>query len=311
MLSRRSIRVKVMQVLFALGRDEKLTLKEALKNYSENIDSCFQLFLFNLYAIVEVTKISVEDSKNRKSKHLPTKEDSEFTPKFYENQIIQGLVNNVALNKEFKKGNFDAFIDADFYKKLYTNFAKNEKYSKYVFSENTPEQDREILLELYRFCRQDEYFNEVMEDNFLCWIDDKSLVIGAVKKVIKAYPGAEDSFYKQFVPEEEAVEEFGQVLLSKSHKEDEELLTTIKPVLKNWDHERLAIIDMILLKMALIEMKDFTSIPTKVTLNEYVEVAKKYSTAKSKDFVNGILDKLLKDLEENGQIKKTGRGLDS
>jgi len=310
MLSRRSIRVKVMQVLFALDRDKDLSLDEALKNYSKSIADCYNLLLFNLFVMIQLTKVSVEDDKLRKAKHLLTKEDQDFSPKFYQNEIIQGLVKNNSLSKDFDKQGFTNKLDSDFFKKLYTDFGKNEKYASYVFSDSTIASHRDILLEMYRFCRQDEYFNEIMDDHFPSWTDDKSLIIGAVKKIVKAYPEAKDDFYKQFLPDSETVNDFGNVLLSKVAQEEEALLDIIKPVLKNWDHERLAIIDTILLKMALVEMTNFETIPTKVTLNEYVEVAKKYSTAKSKDFVNGILDKLLKDLEAAGKIAKSGRGLE-
>ncbi len=299
-----------MQILFALDRDKDLSLDEALKNYSKSIADCYNLLLFNLFVMINLTKVSVEDEKLRKAKHLTSKEDLEFTPKFYNNEIVQGLVNNQSLKKDIEKLNFAKLIDTDFFKKLYADFGKNPKYPAYVQSESTLESHRDILLEMYRFCRQDEYFNEIMEDHFPCWTDDKSLIIGAVKKIVKAYPEAKDNFYKEFLPDSETVKDFGNVLLSQVAEKESELLEIIKPVLKNWDHERLAIIDMILLKMALVEMTNFETIPTKVTLNEYVEVAKKYSTAKSKDFVNGILDKLLKDLEAEGKIAKSGRGLE-
>ncbi len=310
MLSRRSIRVKVMQILFALDRDKDLSLDEASKNYSKSISDCYNLLLFNLYVLIQLTKVSVEDDKHRKAKHLVTDEDSKFSAKLYQNEIIQGLVNNLSLEKDFSKHAFANKMDSDFYKKLYTDFSKNEKYLPYVLGESTTASHREILLEMYRFCRQDEYFNEIMDDHFPSWTDDKSLIIGAVKKIVKAYPEAKDNFYKQFLPDSETVQDFGDVLLKKVAQEEDSLLEIIKPVLKNWDHERLAIIDTILLKMAIIEMTSFETIPTKVTLNEYVEVAKKYSTAKSKDFVNGILDTLLKDLEADGKIAKSGRGLE-
>jgi len=299
-----------MQILFALDRDKDLSLDEASKNYSKSIADCYNLLLFNLFVMVQLTKVSVEDDKLRKAKHLLTKEDKDFNPKFYKNDIVQGLVNNNSLNKDFAKHGFENKLDSDFFKKLYQAFAKNEKYLAYVFGDSSIDSHRDILLEMYRFCRQDEYFNEIMDDHFPSWIDDKSLIIGAVKKIVKAYPDAKDNFYKQFLPDSETVNDFGDVLLKKVAQEEEELLNIIKPVLQNWDHERLAIIDTILLKMALVEMTNFETIPTKVTLNEYVEVAKKYSTAKSKDFVNGILDKLLKDLEAAGKITKSGRGLE-
>ena len=163
---------------------------------------------------------------------------------------------------------------------------------------------------MYRFCRKDEIFNEIIGDAFLNWIDDKSLVIGAVKKVIKSLPIEGTDFLKEYYPDDETINDYGEPLLERTIKGDKALLEIIKPILTNWDHERLALIDMILLKMAACEMLEFPTIPAKVTLNEYVEVAKSYSTDKSKEFVNGVLDKLMKQLEEEGKLNKEGRGLD-
>ena len=133
-------------------------------------------------------------------------------------------------------------------------------------------------------------------------------MVGAVKKTLKALP-AETYFYEDYRPQPDTVNDFGEKLLRAVIEDDEELLETIEPTLRNWDADRLATIDMILLKMAVCELLSFPSIPTKVTLNEFVEVSKLYSTEKSKDFINGILDRLMKQLEKEGKIQKQGRGL--
>ena len=147
-----------------------------------------------------------------------------------------------------------------------------------------------------------------MEDAYAEWVDDKSLIIGAIKKSLKKLP-AEDNFFLKFFPEDETIKDFGLELLEHTFEHNKALLEYIKPTLKNWDHERLAVLDMILLKMAITEFIHFPTIPTKVTLNEYVEISKTYSTPKSKDFINGILDKILQELDADGKIQKEGRGL--
>ena len=148
-----------------------------------------------------------------------------------------------------------------------------------------------------------------MEDHYGTWQDDKSVVIGSVKKTLKRLPEEKEDFIMEYYPADETVNEFGFQLLDNTLNGDDTLLKHIEPTLKNWDSERLAIIDMILLKMATSEFIFFESIPTKVTVNEYVDIAKNYSTAKSKDFINGVLDRIMKDFEESGLIKKSGRGL--
>jgi N utilization substance protein B len=147
-----------------------------------------------------------------------------------------------------------------------------------------------------------------MEDKFENWIHDKSLVVGAIKKTIKALP-ATPNFYEDHLPDDETVKEFGEELLHKVLFFDEELLELVKPALKNWDLNRVAVIDLILIKMALCEMLYFPTIPVKVTINEFIDISKIYSTPKSKDFINGILDRLMKKLTEEGKIVKEGRGL--
>jgi len=309
MLSRRSVRVKIMQLLFALGRDEDLSFKEAKKLYHDRLDMSYQLFLFNVYCLVNIAKCSENDAAKRKTKHLPSDYDKVFTAKLLQNEIIQDIVHNKAINKVFDKHNFDTFINEDYIKKIYDEFSKSEAYKDFVSNPVENDDVVELFLELFRFCRQNEFFNDMMEDSHHTWIDDKSLVVGVVKKYLKSLPDDNNSSYKSHVPDNETISEYGIALFEYVNKEDEKLLQYIKPVLENWDHERLAIIDMILLKMAIAEFMIFPTIPKSVTINEYMEVAKKYSTAKSKDFINGILDKLAIELEEKGLIKKEGRGL--
>ncbi len=309
MLSRRGVRIKVMQVLFSLNRDDAFKFKEAKKRYWASIEEAFVLYLFNLYCLIQVSKEAVADGEKRKSKHLPSDEDKTFTPKIYENDLIQALESNKKLQQQFEQLNFTDKINADYIKKIYAEFASNEAYKEYLAKASVKDDHLEVLLELFRVCRKHEFFIELMDDHFTNWLDDKSVVIGTVKKTLKELPDVEATHFKEYYPDDETCKEFGEGLLTNTHKKDEELLTVIKPALQNWDHERLAVIDMILLKMALVEFLECVTIPTKVTLNEYVEVSKMYSTPKSKDFINGILDKLLKDLEGEGKINKEGRGL--
>ena len=308
MLSRRCVRIKVMQLSYSLSRDKDLTIDQATKKYYDSIEDTFNLYLLNLYTIHRICSISLEDLDKRRLKHLPSDEDKKFTAKLFTNPIINSIESNKSLRKKFDKLHFENKADKDFCRKIYTEFAKLDEYKKYVLSESSHDDHLEILLELYRFCRKNDYFNEVMEDSYSEWVDDKSLIVGAIKKSLKKLP-AEDEFYISFFPEDETIKEFGQELLEQSFENDDELLDLIKPTLRNWDHDRLAVLDMILIKMAITELLNFPTIPTKVSLNEYVEISKIYSTPKSKDFINGILDKILAQLLDKDMIHKEGRGL--
>ncbi len=309
MLSRRNVRVKVMQVLYAQSRDESLDYNSTMKEYWKKIDDSFDLLLFSLYNLINITRTATDDFEKRKAKHLPTDLDKVFTPKLWTNSMIQGLVKNKFIQSKFEKKHFAQKVDKDHFRTIYFEFVKEEAYIQFLSKETDNEENLEMLLELFRFCRKSELFNEMIEDHYANWEDDKSIIIGTIKKVLKALPADDDNFIMEHYPDDETTKDYGESLLSRTLSEDKTLLNIIEPVLQNWDAERVAILDMIMLKMALSEFLYCPTIPTKVTLNEYVELAKNYSTSKSKEFVNGILDRLLQDLHSKGKIIKEGRGL--
>ncbi|MEY4902731.1 MAG: hypothetical protein RLZZ292_546 [Bacteroidota bacterium] len=309
MLSRRIVRVKVMQLLYTMNRDESLTLKETLDRYRDSISKVYELYLFNLNQFLKVAEYATKDAILRSTKLRPTDEDRFFTPKLYNNPLIESLVDHKGFHSLLKKFNLETRTDDDQIRRLYSDFAKTKEYKAYVALEETTDEDHlEALLTLYRFLCSSSLFNEMMEDYHFMWSDDKSLVLGATKKTIKSLPTTA-AFYEEHLPDPEVTTEFGENLLLKTHNRDEDLLSVIEPNLNNWDADRVAVIDMILIKMALCEMLEFKTIPTKVTLNEFVEISKQYSTEKSKEFINGILDKMMKELLELGKIVKEGRGL--
>ncbi|MEL7220109.1 MAG: transcription antitermination protein NusB [Bacteroidota bacterium] len=312
MLSRRNVRVKVMQVLYALNRDQPTgdVLKSALQHYSSMVADSYNLYLFNLLAFMRVAAYAQQDKIRRQGKLRPTDADTNFSDKLASNSLMLSLHKNFLLTTALGRAKTGQQLDADLIRNLYVEFAKDEEYKKYVYeSEETTEKEHiAIYLALYKFLINNETFISMAEDHFPLWADDKSLVVGAMKKTIKALP-ADPDFLDKYLPQEETIKQFGEQLLSKVLDSDEELLGVIEPSLNNWDADRVAILDMIILKMALSEFLYFASIPTKVTLNEFVDISKLYSTDKSKDFVNGILDRLLKKLTEDGLISKQGRGL--
>lgn len=299
-----------MQTLYAANRDQGLTTKEAVKAYREQIQQSFGLYLFNLLQLQEITKYSIQDEQSRKSKHLPSDEDRQFTTKLYHNELIQSFLDNTSWTNLVKEFKLNDFLTDDNTRLLYMDFLKTPEYNAYLSNPNTTLEDhQQLLLFLFKYSVTGEILNEQMEDYFLNWWDDKSLVIGAMKKTLKAMPFSNSEYVETMRPTYDTVTEFGEALLLDVINNDAELLATIEPTLNNWDADRVAIIDMVLLKMALSELINFPTIPTKVTLNEFVEIAKLYSTDKSKDFINGILDRLFKKLDKEGKIKKEGRGL--
>ena len=296
-------------MLYALNRDQELGLQQLVRRYNESINHSFELYLYTLAFLVRIAECALEDAHRRAAKLLPSDEDKFFTPKLFDNELIRCIRNNENLKRLFKQFQFEQNIDPDISRNIYTEFAKSDEYKDYVRQVKTSTEEHiKMMLDLFKFCLSQEIFTDTLDDHYPNWEDDESLTIGAVKKTIKALPTHTD-FFNEFIPDEEATREFGENLLVKVIQEDKLLLDEIEPTLKNWDADRVAVIDMILLKMALSELIHFPTIPTKVTLNEFVEISKLYSTEKSKDFINGILDRLMKKLSKEGKIVKEGRGL--
>jgi len=300
-----------MQCLYAINRDKSIVggSHSTTQVYRDCIANSYELYLFNVLQLKEVAKFALKDEVHRKGKHLPSEFDKNFSSKLYTNDLIQSIVQDNGFNRAVAKTSVESYISDDNTRLLYNEFAKTDEYKAYLKNSATTNSDHlEILLFLFKFAVTGEIYNDLMDDYFANWWDDKSLVIGAMKKTIKALP-IEEGYIESLRPGFDTVTEFGEALLEDVLNSDEKLLKIIEPTLNNWDAERVAIVDMVILKMALSELLNFPTIPTKVTLNEFVEIAKLYSTDKSKDFINGILDRLLKKLNQEGAINKTGRGL--
>lgn len=309
MVSRRSIRVKVMQLLYSHDRDPGVNQQEILNRYDKSVELAYESLLFNLFLMMEITHQAVVDRDTRQGKLRPDQDDLSWNAKLFENDLIQSLYTNRSLRKYFDDKSFSTRLDQDLLMKMYNTFAKSAEYKRYVFGDIDHAGHREYLLDIYRDLRKNEIYEEIVDDQYPFWQEDKSLVIGAFKKIIKQLPDTKEKFYEDYLPDHDTVVEFGRRLISVTMEQEDTLEQLIEPTLKNWDMERLAVLDVIIIKMALVEFLHFPTIPTKVTLDEYVDISKEYSTPKSKDFVNGILDKLMKTLGEEGRIRKEGRGL--
>ena len=303
MLSRRNVRIKIMQVLYAAQRQERHDLRAIRSHYNQMVKRSFELYLQNLLILQRCCEYAKQDLATRNAKFRPTAEDRAFRATLATNPAVQSLTENAELSRLYDRYRIRSLVDADQIKQLYRDFLTSDAYATYIANPEPSAADTtKVLLSLYKWLQGQELFLTMVEDHFPLWSEDKSLVVGAMKKTIKALP-AEQDFYRDYETTSEAVSEFGEVLLTFVVDANDQLLERIKSVLQNWDAERVAIIDMILLKMAIAEFLEFDSIPPQVTLNEYLDISKLYSTEKSKDFLNGVLDKLLKGLQEEGLVK--------
>ncbi len=298
-----------MQVLYAQSQDDTLRPDDLMKAYRASVRNSFELYLFNLQFLLLVARYAAADLQRRKVMLRPSEDDRRFTARLAENEIVSSLLEHAELKRSIRAYKLEDAIDEDKVRQVYTTFAGSKEYLDYLALESLQQEDHiNILLVLYKSMLGSEIFTDMVEDAYPLWIDDESLTVGAIKKTLRALP-AELLFLDDYRPSKEATVEFGEELLRNVCRDDKLYFDIIEPTLKNWDAERVALIDMILLKMALAELMHFPSIPTKVTLNEFVEISKLYSTDKSKDFINGILDRLLKNLAKEGKIVKEGRGL--
>jgi len=298
-----------MQSLYAYALDKEMTLNDAQLKYKDGVDRSYDLFLFSLYLIARVCSFASSDEKWRREKYLPDEKDKAFKSIFSSNALAQSFIQNEFLLKRAKKKDFDNLFDADVLKSLYQDFSQLDAYESYSTKKEWEDQEHiDMFHELLRFLKKKDTFTELLEDAFPNWIDDKSLVLGAIKKTFKAFP-LQEGWLRDFYPDAPTVQEFGENLFVKTASKTEELEEIIKPKLKNWNIDRLALIDKLCLEMAIVEFIHFPTIPVNVTINEYVDLSKRYSTDNSKEFINGLLDKVKGDLLDSGKIVKQGRGL--
>lgn len=302
------MRIKVMQSIYNWMQDKELSERGAVKHYRSSVALSFELLIFNIRNIVLISRMAVDDKAQRRKKFLPTEEDRIFEPILYRNPLIAALEKNETY-QDHQREAFNRYLDVSQARKLYNTFAQTDIYrSFFTKDEYTDEDYIQIFLDLWKFLCTEYLYIELIYDAYPNWIDDDSLVKGFVKRTIRGIL-YDDQMLKSFKPDKETTEDFGKELLEDVMDNFQNFEEKMIPNLQNWSIDRIASVDKILIKMALSEFTNFPSIPTKVTINEYVDIAKMYSTDKSKDFLNGILDSLLKDLIEAEKVHKEGRGL--
>ncbi len=308
MLSRNNIRIKALQALYAHELNP-MDSAETEKFFIKSVNNTYRLYLLIMYFLQKVASYSLKDYDIKSKKFVPTDNDKKATLKLYENPIVKSLRDNDVFQKTLKKEAIPQLLDDDLVRKLFKLFTENEYYETYRTDDNPPKKEHQYaLVKLYMIMREDEVFDEYISDHFPSWDDDESLIYGAVKRSIRELPD-NNLFFVEQLPNTEFVNELGKELVYKVLRYDDTLQSMIASKLKNWKEDRVALLDMLMMKMAICEFIYFESIPTKVTINEYVNVAKLYSTDKSKRFINGILDRLMQELSDEGKIVKTGRGL--
>lgn len=302
-----------MQSIYAMHQNGSDSIEKEEKFLLYSIENIQDLYLTLLAALVEIRKKEVVFLQKSSEKHLATKEEKNPNKKFINNAILELLEENNSLNIALQDRKINTWnLNDDYINILLNAIKESDLYANYMRNNtNNFDEDKEFISSIFmEIIAPNEKLYEYLEDNKLTWIDDIPLVNTEIIKQLKAIKnGTEDSFRISRLYKDTEDKEFVSNLFRKTVLNEKELAKEFEDKTPNWDMERIAEIDTILLKMAICEFLKFPSIPTKVTINEYLEIAKEYSTPKSSIFINGILDNLVKELEQNKRLLKTGRGL--
>jgi len=313
MLTRRHIRVKVMQSLYAFHQSENKNFSTEEKFLQKSMLEMYDLFLVMLKLITEIKSYSENYLEKSSKKFLPTQEEMDPNKKFVDNRVIKILENNQYLQDAWEERGITHWKrDGEYVAILWEEIRNSQAFENYMTTrESTFKEDKDFIILLLReFIAPNDKLYDYIEDTKLTWVDDVPLVNTAILKYLnkmKENTPDDAKIPKLFKSPDD--EEFAAKLFRKALANDEDLAKEMVDKTPNWDKERIAEIDTILIKMGICELLHFSSIPVKVSINEYLEVAKEYSTPKSSIFINGILDKLSKEYQEQNRLNKMGRGL--
>lgn len=302
MISRRNIRVKVMQTLYALDTiDQGIKAGEPVKLLQKQFDLTRQLLVYVFHFLTQVAQFAETDARNRASKHLPSAEDLDVNTKIAGNTLLWKILEDASFQKVMEDDHISKYLDKELVRKIYQELTETPEYAEYIaLQSREPKSEKAIIDFIYsNLLITNEAFTSHVEELFNNWDDDCDMINQLVQHYLNK-PGSFD--FLQLLSQEKWT--FAKDLLQTVLDKKAVTLEMIKPKLKNWDPERIATLDMILMEMGVCEFLYFETIPPKVTINEYIDLAKEYSTPQSGQFVNGILDNIHKDLLKEDKLHK-------
>jgi len=291
-----------MQALYTMSAFEKdAKTEESQRILQKHFDNSKELITYFIYFIAQVAAYAEKDAYKRSGKHLPSDEDLHVNVKIAGNEWLWKIKEDVLINSEWNQWKPENRLDKELVRLFYTKLAETDEYKVYVTSHYRDKKEEKAIVEFIfeNLLLPDELFLAHIEEHFSNWDDDGEMAVQMIKNYL-GRPGSID--FAQFISKDKM--QFARDLLSTVLDKNDHLESFILPKLKNWDAERLAALDMILLKMGIAEFLFFETIPPKVTINEYIDLAKDYSTAQSGQFINGILDNIHKDLMKEGTMHK-------
>lgn len=302
MISRRNIRVKVMQTIYTVTTLEtEVKPGEPQKILQQHFDQTRSLLIYLTWFLTEVSRYAETDAHQKASKHLPTEKDLNINTKIAGNEVLWKMLEDPALKEQFASEKPALKSDNELLRKIYLLLVETSEYKVYIAQPGREKSEEKKIIEfiLNNLLLANELFISHIEENFTNWDDDGELVVQLLVGYIQK-PGSIN--FKQLMSPDK--EQFAKDLLQAVLDKSEHLQSLIIPKLKNWDPERIALLDMIMMKMGVAEFLYFETIPPKVTINEYIDLAKDYSTQQSGQFVNGILDNIHKELVQEGKMQK-------
>lgn len=309
MLNRRHLRIRVLQALYAWKKTPERDLAKAEKIFMKSLQEVEELYIFLLLYLIEIKDYAanlIEESKNKK---LLTEEDVNPNTKFIDNQFLNALKDDtplLALAGAFKLS-FSG--EKEMMKNIYFNLKKTEEFQEYMHSvEEGFDFDKKFITKIFsKFLLEDEHFQHLLAEKNIHWDDDLPFISSMVLKTIK--DGSEENIELMPLFKDDEDQQFSKDLFCKTTIHADRFTELISSKTNNWEIERIAQVDLLLMQMSLTEILELPTVPVKVAMNEYIDMAKYYSTPKSKSFINGILDSLLLEFKKEGLIKKKGRGL--
>ncbi len=311
MLNRRYLRIKVLQALYSFYRDDRFDLPLKEKELKNSVDKIYDLYLYLILILKELRTIAERTIEERKKKLMPTADDLNPSTRFINDPVLLKIHTSPLLSRLKKERVIMWEIDEDTdIKKIYSDILASAEYKAYCAAAAVSfEESKKFIHVIYKkFISENESIKQHLFEKNIHWAGDYTLGILCIFKTLK---GLKEDGDIDLLPLYKADDDFEYMITLFRHTILDEVSVSaiLKDKISNWDPERIAAIDMLLMKMAVTEIMQFPGIPVKVTLNEYIEISKVYSSPKSNTFINGILDAVVKDLRSQNKLAKTGRGL--
>ena len=311
MLSRRVLRTKVVKAVYAHTQCEGITPVTSEKNLVLSIDRAYDLYFHLLALVPEIAEYAAERIRIGENKKLPTYDDLHPNRKFVENKVVVRLTEDETLQAELKNRKLSWKNHRDLIVALYNALIRQPFYQKYMLSEERSfREDAQLVSDIYMTMLEEfEPLDRVLEEQSILWNDDLGFLLTMVSRTVLSMRESHESIkmLPQFKSEEDL--DYAKSLLRNSVASYDRISLLLDNAMNNWDIERVALMDKIILVTAIAEAENFPSIPVRVTMNEYIDIAKCYSTESSGSFINGILDKIISQLTDEGKIVKSGKGL--